>query len=79
MLNTFSYNEYTSIINWVKSKYPIMGFEDINPNISKFCVIRHDVEFSVDRSLQLAQLEHELGIQTTYFFKIRNNSYNIFS
>ena len=79
MLNTFSYNEYTSIINWVKSKYPIMGFEDINPNISKFCVIRHDVEFSVDRSLQLAQLEHELGIQTTYLFQIRNNSYNIFS
>ena len=74
MHNRFSYDEYKEIISLIQEHLPIVSFNDvIDNNLEEYCVIRHDVEFSVDRSLQLAQLEHELGIQTTYLFQIRNN------
>lgn len=78
-MKNFSYNEYEYIINWIKTHYTINKFNDISKNSDNFCVIRHDVEFSVDRALQLAELENTLGISTTYLFQIRNNVYNSLS
>jgi hypothetical protein len=56
-----------------------MNFDSVSSNTEKYCVIRHDVEFSIERALQLAKLENELGIKTTYVFQICNNNYNPFS
>jgi hypothetical protein len=56
-----------------------MRFDDVKSNTSKYCVIRHDVEFSVERAHQLAKVEMELGISSTYVFQICNNNYNPFS
>jgi hypothetical protein len=75
----FSYNEYREIINKIQSHLPIIRFDDVKLNTEKYCVIRHDVEFSIDRALQLAAVERELGIRTTYVFQICNNNYNTFS
>ena len=78
-MKNFSYKEYTHIIDWAKTNYNIMKFSDITSSTDNFCVIRHDVEYSIDRSYKLAKLEHELGIETTYLFQIRNNCYNALS
>lgn len=79
MMKNFSYEEYEFIINWINCNYTINKFTDISDQSDNFCVIRHDVEFSVDRALQLAILENKLGIATTYLFQIRNNVYNALS
>jgi len=78
-MESFSYEEYTYIINWLKIHYNIVKFSDIKSATESFCVIRHDVEYSIDRAYKLAKLEYELGIQTTYLFQIRNNCYNTLS
>ena len=78
-MKNFSYKEYVHIIDWAKTNYNIMKFSDIAPSTDNFCVIRHDVEYSIDRSYELAKLEHKLGIETTYLFQIRNNCYNALS
>ncbi len=78
-MKNFSYNEYAYIINWLNTHYTINKFTDINKDSDNFCVIRHDVEFSIDRALRLALLENKLGISTTYLFQIRNNVYNALS
>ena len=79
MHNNFSYQEYKKIISFVKEHLPIIDYSEVTHFTEKFCVIRHDVEFSVDRAYELALLEHSLGIKTSYMFQIRNNCYNTFS
>tara|TARA_Y100000310_G_scaffold12725_1_gene13112 strand:+ start:198 stop:944 length:747 start_codon:yes stop_codon:yes gene_type:complete len=76
----FSYAEYKNIINLVKFHLPIVDFKDVSNSISKFCVIRHDIEFSIDRAVKLARIEsNELGIKSTYTVQLRNNTYNALS
>ena len=80
MVNRFSYNEYKEIISLIQEHLPIVSFNDvIDNNLEKYCVIRHDVEYSMDRALKLAQLESELDIKSTYCIQVRNNIYNAIS
>jgi hypothetical protein len=79
MTNNFSYIEYINIINLIKSNLPIIDYSEVTSNTKKFCVIRHDIEFSIDRALELALIESELGISTTYTVQLRNNTYNALS
>ena len=77
----FSYSEYRNIITLVKSKLKIVDFKDvINYGHDTFCVLRHDIEFSVDRALTMARIESdELGVKSTYTVQLRNNTYNALS
>jgi len=79
MHNSFSYKEYKEIILSIQKYLPILDYSEVNTLTNKFCVIRHDVEFSVDKAYELALYEHSLGIKTSYMFQIRNNCYNTFS
>jgi hypothetical protein len=78
-MNSFSYQEYANIINILLRNVQIMDFGEINEDVTKFVIIRHDVEFSVERAYKIAYLEHLLGVNSSYFFQIRNNAYNLFS
>ena len=75
----FSYNEYRNIITLIKSNLPIVDFSEITEKTDKFCVLRHDIEFSVDRAYELAKVEKELGVTSTYTVQVRNNTYNALS
>ena len=75
----FSYNEYKNIIRLVRSHLPIFDFGDITETTDKFCVLRHDIEFSIDRAYELAKVEKELGVTSTYTVQVRNNTYNALS
>ena len=75
----FNYNEYKNIINIVRNHLPILDFSDVNNHTEKFCVLRHDIEFSIDRAYELAKIERELGVISTYTVQVRNNTYNALS
>tara|TARA_Y100001973_G_C5157700_1_gene311756 strand:- start:165 stop:905 length:741 start_codon:yes stop_codon:yes gene_type:complete len=75
----FSYNEYKNIINLIKNHLPIIDFSEVSEKTEKFCVLRHDIEFSIDRAHKLAKLEKELGVTSTYTVQLRNNTYNALS
>ena len=75
----FSYNEYINIIKLVNSHLPIIDFSDVTETTDKFCVLRHDIEFSIDRAYELAKIENELGVSSTYTVQVRNNTYNALS
>ena len=80
MHNRFSYYEYKEIISLIQDYLPIVSFNDvIDKGLKKYCVIRHDIEYSMDRALKLAQLENELNIKSTYCVQVRNNIYNAIS
>jgi len=75
----FSYNEFKNLINMVQQNLPIVDYKDVNDNTKKFCVLRHDIEFSIDRAYKLAKIEKELGVVSTYTVQVRNNTYNALS
>ena len=76
----FSYAEYRNIITLVKQNLPIMDFSEVNDDVHSFCVLRHDIEFSIDRALEMARIEHEdLNVHSTYTVQLRNNTYNALS
>ena len=76
----FSYAEYRNIITMVKQNLPIMDFSEVDDKINSFCVLRHDIEFSIDRALAMARIEHEdLNVHSTYTVQLRNNTYNALS
>ena len=75
----FSYNEFKNLINMVQQNLPIVDYKDVKDNTKKFCVLRHDIEFSIDRAYKLAKIEKELGVVSTYTVQVRNNTYNALS
>ena len=76
----FNYAEYRNIITLVKQNLPIIDFSEVNDEVNAFCVLRHDIEFSIDRALQMARIEHEdLNVHSTYTVQLRNNTYNALS
>jgi|TARA_R110002167_G_scaffold247642_3_gene453267 hypothetical protein len=76
----FSYSEFKNIINLIKINLPIIDFADVTSRTKSFCVVRHDIEFAVDRALEMARIEaDELGISSTYTVQLRNNTYNALS
>jgi hypothetical protein len=41
--------------------------------------LRHDVDFDIDYAVNMAYIENEINIQSTYFFLLCSNSYNLLS
>ena len=74
----FSFDDYKEIIRIIKSTGRQCGYADALHK-DKFIIMRHDVEYSVDRAYQLAKVEQSMDFISTYFFQWTNNSYNILS
>jgi len=68
------------MISNLKKTLPLMDFSEVKKADERFFLLRHDVEFSVEKAFELARVETEiLGICSSYFFQTRNYSYNPFS
>lgn len=74
----FSYADYKEIIRIIKESGRACNFRQAQEK-DKFIIMRHDVEFSVDRAFALSKLELSMDFTSTYFFQWTNNSYNILS
>ena len=65
----FSHSEYRQILG--KYQERIRDFKDVlNDNEKEFVILRHDVEFSVLRALEIAQIENEFNVCSTFNFQI---------
>ena len=84
MTNREKYNfDYFTIANYreIVQLAKDMGFQFIlhkNEFVTerKDIIWLHDVEFSPDIALKMAQIENGLGVQATYFFQIHSEFYN---
>ncbi len=79
-MNEFSYKFYVELIRMLTQTLPLLDFAEVKETSDRFLILRHDIEFSVEKAYAMARIEHEvLGINTSYFFQTRNYSYNPFS
>ena len=79
----FSLDGYSELLSTFKERgYSFRGFEEIDTNLAKghpFLVLRHDIDLSLRPALEIARIEHEQGVQATYFVLLRSPFYNVFS
>lgn len=74
----FSFDDYKEIIRIIKSTGRYANYKQAL-NRDKFILMRHDVEYSVERAYNLSKVEDSMDFTSTYFFQWTNNSYNILS
>lgn len=73
-----TYSVYRDILRNIISTEKLRDYTDVQPGCD-FIVLRHDIEFSMERALNMAEIEFEMGVRATYFVQIRSNAYNAFS
>ncbi len=74
------YNTYRRILHDIKGTGIYCDYSDVlAESRKKYFVLRHDIEFSIDRAYSLSHIESEEGINSSYFVQITNNAYNAFS
>ena len=74
----FTLKTYKTLFNTLKNQcFSFQTFQDyIKTPEDKVIMLRHDVDKLPENSLQFAQIQHELGIKGTYFFRIVPESFN---
>ncbi|MFD0710679.1 hypothetical protein [Paenibacillus sp. GCM10027626] len=78
-MNSFSYLEYAELVQNIIASRQYMDFSEVKRDTRDFIILRHDVEFSIERAHKMAILESMLGIRSSYLFQVRNDAYNLFS
>lgn len=74
----FTYAWYANLLRQLKKAYAICDYENYTQS-SRCVILRHDVDFSVEKAKTLAELEYKNGIKSTYFFLMTSDFYNICS
>lgn len=67
--------EFEELIGIAKRNYAFASYDSI-PWSERFVLWRHDVDFSLNRSVSLARIEQAHGITSTYFINIHSEFYN---
>ncbi|AVQ22383.1 hypothetical protein LDK18_08475 [Fusobacterium nucleatum subsp. nucleatum ATCC 23726] len=72
----FTYEAYKNmILNLKNNKYKIVGYN--NDFEGKTVILRHDVDFSLEKALDIAKLENQLEVFSTFFILLSTDFYNI--
>lgn len=77
----FTLNFYKTLIRTVQQSFngQVFTFADFLSVFEKpdsFCIIRHDVDRNHSAALRMAASEAELGIQTSYYFRAKDQDFN---
>ncbi|MBQ3052751.1 MAG: hypothetical protein IJD55_03545 [Clostridia bacterium] len=73
----FTFDSYKRLLqNILDKEYRISDFHNFK-NDEKICILRHDVDLSVDSALNIAELENQMGITSTYYVLLNTEFYNL--
>ena len=73
----FSPEGFINLIEIFKQEnYQFVRFNEVKAK-SKHIVLRHDVDMSIESAVKMASIEHDIGIQATYFFLLSSHFYNL--
>lgn len=73
----FTYDEYSKIIALLKKQgYQFTCYRNEYSN-SRNVILRHDVDLSLDKALEFAKFESNLGVTSTYYILLSSYWYNI--
>lgn len=71
----FTVSHYRELLGLAKEHYDFVFYEDANP-AERIVLWRHDLDYSINRALRLAQIEVEEGVKATYFVHLHSKFYH---
>ena len=79
--------QYTHLIKRTSKNYTFINIGEIEKfklsrsftDNKKVCFLRHDIDFSLEDAMAMANIEKEMDIKTNYFFMLSSNTYNAIS
>lgn len=75
----FTLENYRRLLKMaINEGFEFISYQDTTDPDKKEMLWRHDVEFEPDIALEMAEIEHGLGVKATYFFQIHSTYYNLF-
>jgi len=75
----FTYKAYKDMLDLIKEKgYTFCNYTNYE-QFEKTVILRHDIDFSLEKTIEFARLEYNKGIKSTYFVLLSTDFYNIFS
>lgn len=72
----FTFTNYKKLLLIALKNFCFSFYSENKSYNDKTIILRHDVEFSVPIALEMAKIENELGIQSTYFIQLHGDFYN---
>lgn len=71
----FTYSFYRKLlVSIISNGYRVSSYFD--DYTGKVCILRHDIDFDINKALVMARIERELNICSTYFVLLRTDFYN---
>lgn len=75
----FTYRAYEKLISLLRDKgYEFSNYRNWRMK-DRVVILRHDIDYSLDKAVALAELERELGVSSTYFVLLTSEFYNLLS
>ncbi len=75
----FTYSAYESIIDLLReNKYEFADYHKYEL-YDKCVILRHDVDYDLKKTIQMAELENKNGVSATYFVLATSGFYNVMS
>jgi hypothetical protein len=82
-MSEFSLEGYYKLLSTFKDAgYLFCTFEEIDQRLTKedpFVVLRHDIDISLRPALEIAHIENEQNVRSTYFISLHSPFYNTLS
>lgn len=76
----FTFDGYKHLVNTVRDAgYRFCNYFDAEHAKDKVCVLRHDVDFDLQKAAEFAEFEKKIGVQSTYFVLLTADFYNLSS
>jgi hypothetical protein len=76
----FTHQGYLGLLKFIGTElgYPIGPLRDC-PAEGSYVILRHDIDFSVSKAAEMAELDHEAGVRSTFFVLLTAPYYNALS
>jgi hypothetical protein len=77
----FTYDHYRYILRSAQeNEYEFISFVDLGKyrqSGQRVCLLRHDCDNDLTAAAEIAAIEKEMGVRSTYFFMLRSAMYNL--
>lgn len=75
----FTYGAYQGLLKKLKRHgYQVVNYKNWR-NTKRCVILRHDIDYDIDKAVRLSFLEKIGGVNSTYFVLLTSDFYNVFS
>ncbi|KTD62005.1 polysaccharide deacetylase family protein [Legionella spiritensis] len=71
----FTFKSYKRLIDIAKRRFEFADYSSIYGK-DRFLLLRHDIDFSLEHAVNIARIEKDMSVRSTFFIHLHNEFYN---